>query len=165
MTHLRRNDIVYSRGGMNIKDMIGCAEKLERENLTTYDVYFHVTTHMGLKKLLQSILQEEKDHVKKFDELLRDSSELGKRFASAPEGVFDYSVCDEPLAFDALVEYTAFLRMIIERERRLATVYELLSGLAYQESDRFLFRSLADDEKRHVAWAQDRLDLEVMLSS
>jgi rubrerythrin len=124
-----------------------------------------MTSHPGMKKLLQSILQDKKDHVKEFEELLRDIDHLEGRFSLVREEDFNFSAYDQPFGFDACVEYTAFLALIVERKRLLANLYEFISGLARGEADRFLFQALSDEEKKHMSWVQDRLDLEAMLSS
>jgi rubrerythrin len=150
---------------MTIKELLENAEKLEKDNRMIFDVCLHMTAHPGMKKLIQSILEGKKDHVKEYEELLRDGNPLEDRFSPVSQGAFDFSVYDQPFGFDACVEYTAYLELIVERKRLLANLYEFIAVHARSDSDRSLFQSLSDEEKKHMSWVQDRLDLETMLSS
>jgi len=128
-------------------------------------VYEHANTQLGIKKLIKGVLQESKGHVKKIEDFLKEARSLQESFAHSDAAASDFECRDEPLVFDALLSSACLFRLIIERGRRLSEIYTRLSELALTEDDRHFFRSCADDEIRHMSWAQDHLDLESMLTS
>ncbi len=155
----------YVYRSMDVRKLFDCAIKLETENLNVYGVYEHANAQLGIKKLIKGVLQESKGHVKKIEDFLKEARSLQESFVPSDTAAVDFECGDEPLVFDALLSNTSLFGLIIERGRRLSEIYGRLSELAVSEGDRHFFRSCADDEIRHMSWAQDHLDLESMLTS
>lgn len=150
---------------MDIQKLLDCAIKLERENCVVYGVYEHANSQLGIKRFIQGIMQESRSHCKKLEAFLMEARALQESFVQPAEGVFELECSDERnLSFDALLTNAMLYKQIIERGRRLSEIYARLAEYSRDEGDRHFFRSLADDEIRHVSWAQDHLDLESMLT-
>ena len=55
------------------------AQQLEQQNLNTYDIYAAITDHIGLKRLLSSLIAEGKAHLEEL-ETFRRQMDVEERF-------------------------------------------------------------------------------------
>ncbi|MFO8063201.1 MAG: hypothetical protein ACQETQ_06100 [Spirochaetota bacterium] len=133
--------------------------QLEQENLNTYDIYSAITTHVGLKHLLSSLMEEGRSHLAELEEFRAgmDDSLFDETKAAS---IGEMEGAEVEYAFDASMEYIDFLRMIFTREQALASVYDVLSGAAADRDTAHFFKRLAEDCRKHVWLAKDRYDLE-----
>jgi rubrerythrin len=136
------------------------AEKLETENLNTYDIYAAITDHIGLKHLLSSLIAEAKAHLKELAEF-REHTDTDVAFDDTKSAsIGSLESADVEYAFDASMEYIDFLRMIFEREEAVVTVYDALAGASANRDVEHFFKRLAEDGRKHAWLAKDRYDLE-----
>jgi rubrerythrin len=136
------------------------AEQLERENLNTYDIYAAITDHIGLKRLLSSLMEDGKSHLQELEEF-RARADTEERFDETKAGsIGDLESSDVEYSFDASMDYIDFLRTIFEREEALVAVYDALAGAAADNDAGYLFKRLAEDGRKHAWLAKDRYDLE-----
>jgi rubrerythrin len=136
------------------------AEKLERENLNTYDIYAQITDHIGLRHLLSNLIMEGKAHLAELTEFRKQSSPEADFDETKASSIGSLESTEVEYAFDASMEYIDFLRMIFEREQALVTVYDALAGAAADRDTEHFFRRLAEDGRKHAWLAKDRYDLE-----
>lgn len=136
------------------------AARLEEENINTYDIYAAITEHVGLKRLLSSLIEDGKSHMQELSEL-RARADLDALFDPVKAAsIGDLGWTDVEYAFDASMEYIDFLRMIFEREESLVGVYDALAGAAADADAAHFFKRLAEDGRKHAWLAKDRYDLE-----
>ena len=136
------------------------AEQLERENLNTYDIYAAITDHIGLKRLLSSLMEDGKSHLQELEEF-RARADTEELFDETKAGsIGDLESSDVEYSFDASMDYIDFLRTIFEREEALVAVYDALAGAAADNDAGYLFKRLAEDGRKHAWLAKDRYDLE-----
>ena len=138
------------------------AVQLEKENLNTYDIYSHITTHIGLKRLLSSLMEEGRSHLQELEEFGRHMDEEEMFDPMKTQSIGELESSQVEYAFDASMEYIDFLRMIFTREQALASVYDALSSAASDADAAHFFKRLAEDGRKHVWLAKDRYDLETL---
>ena len=136
------------------------AEQREQENLNTYDIYAAITDHIGLKRLLSSLMEDAKSHLHELEEF-RARSDAKDLFDETKAGsIGDLESFEVEYAFDASMEYIDFLRTIFERGEALVAVYDALAGAAADSDAVYFFKRLAEDGRKHAWLAKDRYDLE-----
>ncbi len=136
--------------------------KLEEESLNTYGIYADITDHFGLKRLLQTLEENVKAHVKTLDALLNQAG-LESLFDETKASLLPDLFPDIEYAFDANMEYGDFLRMIVRREEAVAARYEAVVEVAADDDLRITLRRMAEDCQKHVWLARDRYDLESLI--
>ena len=136
------------------------AQQLEEENLNTYDIYAAITDHIGLKRLLSSLIEDGKSHLRELGEFRArsDVEDLFDETKAGSIGALEFSEVE--YSFDASMDYIDFLRTIFEREEALVAVYDALAGAASDDDAGYLFKRLAEDGRKHAWLAKDRYDLE-----
>ncbi|MFP4373506.1 MAG: hypothetical protein ACLFPO_04190 [Spirochaetaceae bacterium] len=136
------------------------AEQLEEENLNTYDIYAAITDHIGLKRLLSTLMEDAKSHLQELGEFRArtDVEDLFDETTAGSIGALESS--EVAYAFDASMEYIDFLRTIFEREQALSAVYDALGGAAAEQDAGYFFKRLAEDGRKHAWLAKGRYDLE-----
>jgi rubrerythrin len=151
---------------MSIAEAIGFAIRREQEAQEIYLHYARSTDRTGFRQLLLSMVDMEKEHERKLSELVGKAA-LDQAFrpesflpeSAGPIRLSDYLV-DVP--FSADMEYGDFLLLVIKKEERAEKLYQKLLSMAADEPTRRLFSWLADEERRHKAWAQDRYDQDIL---
>jgi len=147
--------------GKSIAEVIDFALQREREAQEVYFKYAAGTKRVGFRQLLLSMAEMEKDHEKKLCQL-REAAELSLAFpgcGGTDLRLGDYLV-DVP--FSADMEYGDFLILIVKKEEKSENLYRKLFALSEDRAVKELFSALAEEEKKHRRWAQDRYDLEIL---
>lgn len=145
----------------DIKEIIDFALEREKESQEIYLDYSRKTQRMGFRQLLLSMVDMEKEHEDKLQELKerKDQSALFRGSESVKARLTDFIAQEE---FSPDMDYGDFLVLIIKREEKTEKLYEELESLAAGTEVKELFSWLADEERKHKAWAQDRYDLEIL---
>ncbi len=145
----------------DIKEIIDFALERERESQEIYLDYARKTQRMGFRQLLLSMVDMEKEHENKLKELKegKGRSFLFDGTQSLKARFTDFMVQEE---FSPDMDYGDFLVLIIKREEKALKLYEELESLVADTEVKELFSWLAEEEKKHKAWAQDRYDLEIL---
>ncbi len=135
------------------------AKEIEAWNI--YLSYADRTEKRGLRKLLLSMADQEKEHEKRLNELKEGRSpDLVFSETAKPDiKISDYTV---DAGFPCDMSYQDFLLLVIKREEKSYQLYKWLRSKADNEEIRLIFKQLSDEEKKHKAWAQDRYDLEIL---
>lgn len=144
-----------------ITEVIDFALERERESQDMYLDYARKTDRIGFRQLLLSMADMEKEHENKLKELKerKDQASLLSAAQSIKARLTDFMV---PAEFSPDMDYEDFLVLIIKREEKAQKLYEELESLAANTEMKELFSWLAEEEKKHKAWAQDRYDLEIL---
>ena len=145
----------------DIKGVIDFALKRERESQEIYLDYARKTERTGFRQLLLSMVDMEKEHENKLKELKegKGQSALFNGTQSVEIRLTNYIAQEE---FSPDMDYGDFLVLIIKREEKAEKLYEELKSLAADTEVKELFSWLAEEERKHKAWAQDRYDLEIL---
>ncbi len=145
----------------DIKGVIDFALERERESQEIYLDYARKTQRIGFRQLLLSMVDMEKEHENKLKELKegKDQSDLFSDSESVKARLTDFIAQEE---FSPDMDYGDFLVLIIKREEEAEKLYEELKSIAVNTEVEELFSWLAEEERKHKAWAQDRYDLEVL---
>lgn len=145
----------------DIKEIIDFALERERESQEIYLDYARKTQRMGFRQLLLSMVDMEKEHENKLKELKegKGRSFLFDGTQSLKARFTDFMVQEE---FSPDMDYGDFLVLIIKREEKALKLYEELESLVADTEVKELFSWLAEEEKKHKVWAQDRYDLEIL---
>ena len=145
----------------DIKGVIDFALERERESQEIYLDYARKTQRIGFRQLLLSMVDMEKEHENKLKELKegKDQSDLFSDSESVKARLTDFIAQEE---FSPDMDYGDFLVLIIKREEKAEKLYEELKSFAAETEVKELFSWLAEEERKHKAWAQDRYDLEVL---
>jgi rubrerythrin len=64
--------------------------------------------------------------------------------------------------FSPEMDYGDFLILVIRKEGEAEALYRRLGGLTENMDVKKMFRLLADEERKHKDWAQERYDQEIL---
>ena len=145
----------------SIEEILEFAIDRERKAQQMYLAYAGSTDRKGFQKLLLSMAQMEKEHERKLTELRRGdrAGELFRPLTGSDQKLDEVLV---PVPFSPDMEYGDFLILVIQKEGEAEQLYGRLSGLARDSGAGALFQVLAEEERKHKAWAQDRYDRDVL---
>ncbi len=145
----------------NMNKVIDFAIERERESQEIYLGYYKTTDRIGFRQLLLSIAEMEKEHEKKLT-MLKQGIAQNRVFSSGK--IIDLKLSDflVNVEYSPDMDYGDFLILIIKKENESEEFYKRLESLVEEQEVKQLFRSLADEERKHKAWAQDRYDLEIL---
>ena len=141
------------------KDVINFAIKREEEAIHGYGNMINLAKNPGAKKLLQEVLEEEKNHKK----LLQGLTE-GKVESYEPTNVIDLKISDyleeEPL--DADVDFQQLLIFAAKKEQKAVVLYSELAKKSKAKELRNLFEFLVEQEKSHKLKLETEYDKHVL---
>ncbi|MFP4364309.1 MAG: ferritin family protein [Spirochaetia bacterium] len=144
-----------------LEKIIDFAINKETEDQRLYKKGIEKSEDEGLRHLLRSILDQEQDHEKMLKELKEDE-DYYNAFAAVEDGALYIDEHKESESFTEAMDYKQVLRLIIQRESGVVTFYTKLAQLSSDSDISFTFQKLADEEKKHQKWTQDRYDLEML---
>lgn len=142
--------------------MIEYAAEIEKQDQDYYTRYIKKTERPGLKKLLSSLISQEKEHERQLSEVQQDPV-IEEAFSNAPADV-DAAKFQTEHQFSENMDYNDLLNLIIEREQKAADLYSFIASSTNYDEIRYFFENLAAEERKHKSWAVNRYELE-MLSS
>lgn len=134
-----------------------------KDNLLLYDVYLHMSSHVGIHKILTSSVERTKEILRVIVAIEADPTPIEQRFK--PSLSVDPATFDIPVSFDGYTSFCDSLKTILQRERLALELLELLSKSSVNEQEAIQLHSLVEQTRRHIQLLQDRLDLESMLST
>jgi bacterioferritin (cytochrome b1) len=142
--------------------LLNTVAQLEQESLNTYQIYADITDHFGLKRLLLTLEEDVKAHIRRLSDLISRPG-LDKLFDAEKAALLPDSFQEVEYAFDANMEYKDFLQMILRREEAVAERYQALHSVAQDQEIQILLKRMAEDCQKHVWLARDRYDLESLI--
>ncbi|MCD6122962.1 MAG: ferritin family protein [Spirochaetales bacterium] len=145
----------------SMESILDFAISKELEAQETYLSYAGKTERRGLRKLLMSMVDQEKEHEKRLKEL-KSGIVLESVFPAGDTAdikISDYTVSTE---YSPDMDYQDFLLLVIKKEDKSYRLYQSLMAKTVNDEAKLVFKQLADEEKKHKAWVQDRYDLEIL---
>jgi rubrerythrin len=145
----------------SVEEALDFAIQREKDSQAMYLDYASRTDRVGLRSLLVSMAGQEKGHERSLREL-RANRAVSSLFSKPKVLDLKMDEYSSSAAFDPEMSYQDFLLLVIHKEEEAHALYRGLEACSIPDDLRFLFRGLAEEEKRHKALAQDRYDLEIL---
>jgi len=145
----------------NIEEIIDFAIQREREAQATYLSYAGQTGRRGFSELLLSMAEMEKEHEQKLAALKQGQSTAA--LFTPPKGE-DLGLADMlvEVPFSPTMDYGDFLILVIRKEREAEQLYRKLESMTTSADVGKMFALLADEERKHRDWAQERYDEDIL---
>lgn len=147
----------------DIHQMFQQIHHILKDNLLLYDVYLHMSSHLGLRKILTNNVEKTKEIQRVLEGIEIEPTPLEERFK--PIEALDSSLFDSPVSFDGYTSFCDSIKTILQRERLVQYMLELLARSSLREPETIQLNSLVEQTRRRIQILQDRLDLESMLST
>jgi rubrerythrin len=145
----------------NIEEIIDFAIQREREAQDTYLSYARETQRRSFSELLLSMAAMEKEHERKLVELKQGHRGL-ESFTPSQEADLRLSDILVEVPFSPAMDYGDFLILVIRKEREAEQLYRKLESLTDSPDIKNTFHLLADEERKHRDWAQERYDEDIL---
>ena len=141
------------------KDVINFAIKREEEAIHGYGSMIDLAKTPGIKRLLQELQEEERNHKKLLQELTEGKVEFYE-----PTNFIDLKISDyleeEPL--DADIDFQQLLIFAAKKEQKAVELYSDLAKKSKAEELRKLFEFLVEQEKSHKLKLETEYDKHVL---
>jgi rubrerythrin len=145
----------------SIEEILDYAIGRERKAQEMYLSYAGGTDRQGFRQLLLSMARMEQEHEHKLTQLRGGGGSEGLfRPLAGSDQKLDEMLVAVPFAPD--MEYGDFLILVIQREGEAEKLYRRLAALARDTRAGELFQVLAEEERKHKTWAQDRYDRDIL---
>jgi rubrerythrin len=145
----------------SIEKIIDFAIEREREAQSTYHSYARETERRSFSQLLLSMAEMEKEHERKLVAVKQ-----GGRMVEllTPPKTEDLGLTEMlvEVPFSPDMDYGDFLILVIRKEGEAEDLYRKLEGLTDSTDVKNMFRLLADEERKHKDWAQERYDQDIL---
>jgi rubrerythrin len=145
----------------NIEEIIDFAIKREREAQATYLSYAGKTGRRSFSELLLSMAEMEKEHERKLVELKQGRRGLDS-FTPSEQADLGLAEMLVEVPFSEDMEYGDFLILVIRKEQDAEQLYRKLGGMTSSAELKNMFALLADEERKHRDWAQERYDQDIL---
>ncbi len=146
---------------MTAEELVESVIKKEQEQQKMFSSGLKNSANMGMKQLLSSILEQEKDHERRLGEALANA-DMDDLFHADGLARFSFVPYEPATSYKSDISTNDFLNLIIEYEEKTSKMYSDISELCTDDDTRFLFTSLAFEENKHKTWAVDRYELEMI---
>jgi rubrerythrin len=145
----------------SIEAIIDFAIEREREAQSTYYSYARETERRSFSQLLLSMAEMEREHERKLVALKQGA---GMTELFTPPKTEDLGLAEMliEVPFSPEMDYGDFLILVIRKEGEAEALYRRLGGLTENMDVKKMFRLLADEERKHKDWAQERYDQEIL---
>lgn len=145
----------------SIEAIIDFAIRREREAQSTYYNYARDTERRSFSQLLLSMAEMEKEHERKLV-ALRQGASLAELFSPPQTEDLGLTEMLVEVPFSPDMDYGDFLILVIRKEGEAEDLYRKLEGLTGSGDVKNMFRLLADEERKHKDWAQERYDQDIL---
>ena len=145
----------------SIEAIIDFAIEREREAQATYYSYARETERRSFSQLLISMAEMEQEHERKLLALKQRSS-AGDLFTPPKGEDLGLSELLVEIPFSPDMDYGDFLILVIRKEREAEKLYRKLETLTSSTDVKSMFQLLADEERKHKDWAQERYDQDIL---
>ncbi|MFO7850029.1 MAG: ferritin-like domain-containing protein [Spirochaetia bacterium] len=138
---------------------IGCAKKLKK----MYSDYSKATVDEGLRKFLTSMGEQEVAHIQFLEEKMKEHAahkEIMERAEGVTKDLLDFPEEKSVASMNKM----DFFTYAIELEERAMKIYKSIFDWCNDNGEfASIFKSLYDEEKRHLSLVKDRYELESMI--
>ena len=126
-----------------------------------YLSYYRNTQKPGLKKLLLSMIDQEKEQEKALHDFKKEYNLNTIFLAKSLEDINldNYKISRK---YSREMEYRDFLLFIIEQKEKSVQLYKKLIEKTSNIDIKYFFSQLSDETNKHKTWAQDRYDLDML---
>jgi rubrerythrin len=158
---MNENDITQP----SINACLEYALKVESKFASGAQTYYKMTRQAAFKRFLLSLLELSKEHIKSLKELRQEGNldSLMCPEASARTRLrFDFEKEDPDLEIYPHIGFLNFLAICIKRKGQMQQLYNSLKENITNQDVAFLFKRLADDEKKQKDMLLDRYELEIL---
>jgi rubrerythrin len=145
----------------NLEDIIDFAIQREREAQATYLSYAGQTQRRGFSELLLKMAEMEKAHELKLV-ALKQGQNIAALFTPPKSEDLGLAEMLVEVPFSPDMDYGDFLVLVIQKERQSEKLYHRLEGMTTSPDVRSMFGLLADEERKHRDWAQERYDEDIL---
>jgi rubrerythrin len=145
----------------SIEAIIDFAIEREREAQSTYYSYARETERRSFSQLLLSMAEMEKEHERKLV-ALKQGANLAALFTPPKAEDLGLTEMLVEVPFSPDMDYGDFLILVIRKEGEAEDLYRKLEGLTDSGDVKNMFRLLADEERKHKNWAQERYDQDIL---
>ena len=145
----------------SIEAIIDFAIEREREAQSTYYSYAMETERRSFSQLLLSMAEMEKEHERKLV-ALKQGANLAALFTPPKAEDLGLTEMLVEVPFSPDMDYGDFLILVIRKEGEAEDLYRKLEGLTDSGDVKNMFRLLADEERKHKNWAQERYDQDIL---
>lgn len=145
----------------SIEAIIDFAIEREREAQSTYYSYARETERRSFSQLLLSMAEMEKEHERKLV-ALKQGANLAGLFTPPKAEDLGLTEMLVEVPFSPDMDYGDFLILVIRKEGEAEDLYRKLEGLTDSGDVKNMFRLLADEERKHKNWAQERYDQDIL---
>jgi rubrerythrin len=145
----------------SIKNMIETMAANEKDSGNYLKTYGSKLSSPGLKKLLMSIAQQEKEHEMELRELLTGTS-LSDSFSENIGAEIRPALFTDISSKKTNLTAGEMLSFLLKYFKAMAALYAALARAAFDAQLQILFKRLAEEETKILHWVQDRYDLEAL---
>lgn len=142
-----------------VEEIIDFAIQREREAQDTYLSYARETERRSFTELLLSMAEMEREHERKLIALKQGNPGLLTP-PNAEDLGFSEMLAQVPFSPD--MDYGDFLILVIRKEREAEQLYRKLAAMTTNPDISSMLRVLADEERKHRDWAQERYDEDIL---
>lgn len=135
--------------------------RMIRISTVVFAKYSKVIEWIGMSRLLQSIIDIEKEHEKK---LLRiyQSGKIEELFDLIPEIPFSAGDFFKNVEYTDKMDYSDFLSMVILQLNESCRLYGYFTSISRGDTLRHFFNTLSAESKKQKMWVLDRYELEIL---
>ena len=108
-------DVCYRYSVDDIHRIFQVMHHVLKDNLLLYDVYLHMSSHVGIHKILTTSIEKTKEILRVIKAIEADPAPVDQRFK--PSVSIDSSSFDIPVSFDGYTSFCDSLKTILQRER------------------------------------------------
>jgi rubrerythrin len=119
------------------------------------------TERRSFSQLLLSMAEMEKEHERKLV-ALKQGANLAGLFTPPKAEDLGLTEMLVEVPFSPDMDYGDFLILVIRKEGEAEDLYRKLEGLTDSGDVKNMFRLLADEERKHKNWAQERYDQDIL---
>jgi rubrerythrin len=147
-----------SKSAVTLIEEVLLNEKKVHENIEAYTKTLEAT---GLRKLLVSIINQEREHENQLKELLKKGFD---REAFADDKINSIELCsfNEITADVTDLTPSTLLQQLIKYYKDTEMIYKQLTAAALDPEIRLVIMKLAEGKIKLGQWVKDRYDLEVL---
>jgi rubrerythrin len=144
-----------------IEEIIDFAIEREQEAQATYLSYAGQTERRSFSELLRSMAEMEKEHERKLT-ALKQGDAAAASFTPPKGADLGLAAMLVEVPFSPTMDYGDFLVLVIRKESDAEQLYRKLQGLTTSADVGNMFALLADEERKHRDWAQERYDEDIL---
>jgi rubrerythrin len=143
---------------MNREGIMGAIVNRFNGVAACYAKYHNATTNLGLRKLIESLLEQEREYSKEIAEAAAQTT-AEHMFKPEAESTAQLENLLTLVSEGKPGTDLEMLKRIRQLEEQSFTLLDTLHSLSANDDAGFLFGRMKDEERKHISWITDRIDL------